>query len=236
MRVNIETAQNVFIEYEIASIGDRIIGYLIDLVIFIAILIIGLLIVDNTLEGDAKIVGSFLVFIPTLFYDLVFETLFDGRSPGKMAMKMKVIDLSGKQPSIGAYILRWMMRPVDFLLFSGAVAFMSVIIGGKGQRLGDLVAGTTVVKTDRSDKFSNVLFPEFDESYEVSFPQVTQLQDRDINIIKEVMRRYNRNREGSALRQLSARVKETLQIESELSHYKFLDKIVKDYHHLSSAE
>lgn len=236
MKISIETTQNVVIEYQVASIGDRIIGYFIDLIIFIAVLLVGFLIIDSTLEGDAKTFAAYAILIPTLFYDFAFEALYDGQSPGKMAMKMKVIDLSGKQPTIGAYFIRWIMRPLDFGIFSGAIALIAVIIGGKGQRLGDLLAGTTVVKIETKDRFSEVLFPAFDENYELTFPQVAQIGDKDINIIKEVLRRYRSTRDSSSLQKMSIRVKDTLEITTDLPHYQFLDKIVKDYHHLSSAE
>ncbi len=236
MKVSVETTQNVFIDYEVASVGDRIVGYLIDAVIFIAYIIIMLFVVDELFEGQVKQIMLFVLGLPALFYDLIFEVFMDGQSPGKKAMDMKVVDLSGKQPKLSAYLLRWLLRPVDFLIMSGAVAMISVVASGKGQRLGDLVAGTSVVKTRRKVSFSNNLFPEFEEEYEVTYPQVAQLTDRDVNIIKEVLRKYRRSRDSQSLQLMSKKAKETLDIETSEPHYKFLKQVVKDYHHLSSVD
>lgn len=236
MRIQVETAQNVFIEYEVASIGDRILGYLIDAVIFIAFLIVGLWIVDAIFVGEMKTIMASIVFISALFYDLVFELLMDGQSPGKRAMDMKVIDLAGKQPSWGSYLLRWIARPIDFLLLFGAISLISVVVTGKGQRIGDLLANTSVIKTRRKVKFSNELMPSFDEDYEVVYPQVAKLTDKDVNIIKEVLRKYRRNKESSSLKQMSAKAKEVLEVETGMPHLKFLQQLIKDYHHISSMD
>ena len=236
MEIRVETAQNVFIDYEVASIGDRILGYLIDAVIFIAYLILGLLLVDTLFEGEVKTVMAFVVGMPAILYDLIFEIAMDGQSPGKRVMDMKVVDLSGRQPSVGAYVLRWMTRPIDFTIMSGAVALISVVASGKGQRVGDLLANTSVVKTSRKVGFSNELMPEFEEEYEAVYPQVAQLTDRDVNIIKEVLRRYRRSRDSSSLQLMSQKAKEVLDVETAEPHFKFLKQVVKDYHHISSLD
>ena len=236
MKVSVETTQNVFIDYEIASIGDRIIGRLIDLVIIIAYLIIAFLIVGQLFEEGIPPVVIIGINLLPIFYDLIFEIFMNGQSPGKRVMEIKVVDLSGRQPKLSSYLLRWLMGAVDFLIMSGSVALIAVVASGKGQRLGDMVAGTTVVKTRRKVKFSNNLFPEFEEEYEVVYPQVSQLTDRDVNIIKEVLRKYRRSRDSQSLQLMSKRAKEILDIETTEPHYKFLKQVVKDYHHLSSVD
>ena len=142
--VGIHTTQNVFIHHQLAGLGDRIGAYLLDLAIIVAygfavFFIIALL--EMELSNSLMLV----FFLPVFFYDLLFEILMDGQSPGKRQLRIKVVKLDGTQPTLGSYILRWILRPID-VLFYGGVAILCIVIGGKGQRLGDIPAGTTVVK------------------------------------------------------------------------------------------
>jgi uncharacterized RDD family membrane protein YckC len=231
MQISINTTQHVTIDYQLASIGDRLIAFVIDLFIqlsFVILMAFGM----QKAEIDSPALMTALVSIPYVLYDVISETLLEGQSMGKRAAGVKVVSLDGKQPSVSQYILRWILRPLDFAIGYGMVAVMTILIGGKGQRLGDLAAGTCVVRTKRQVGFSKNLFPEFDESYQATFPQVRQMTDRDVNIIKDVLRAYKRNEEVKLLRLMAAKVKENLGIEEhELSNLKFLQTIVKDYHH-----
>ena len=145
----IETAQNVSIYQNVAGIGDRILAYLIDALIIFAywiltLLLLALLDLDTT--DPADIWAFFLILgLPSFLYPLLFETFWDGRTPGKSAMKLKVVKLDGSKPGFGSYFVRWIMRIVDISLTSGGVAIVAILISDKGQRLGDLAAGTTVI-------------------------------------------------------------------------------------------
>src|SRR5687767_1400562 len=144
--IRVRTTQNVFIEYPLASIGDRVLAYLVDLAFLtsysIAVMV-SLLALE--IEEDGWYLWLFLLTLPWLFYSLLFEIFMNGQTPGKKFLKIQVVKLDGTPPSIGAYLLRWLFAVVD-LLFYGVVAIVVIASGGKGQRLGDVVAGTSVVK------------------------------------------------------------------------------------------
>jgi hypothetical protein len=129
-----------------------------------------------------------LVFYPS-FFDLICEIWLNGQSIGKRARNIKVIKLDGSAPTIGAYILRWIFRIIDFSIFGQWVGVVAIAAGGKGQRLGDMVAGTTVVRIEPKVSLDALRQPVLDEAYEVMIPEVSLLSDADIEIIRQVIQR-----------------------------------------------
>jgi Predicted membrane protein/domain len=143
-KVKVQTTQNVEINYEIASLGDRVVAALIDYGVLIAYMLTISVIVyflnQLDIQGDWLLILLMMLCLVIIFYDLLCETLMEGQSIGKKIMKIKVIKLDGTQPSFGSYFMRWMLRIVDVVLFSPAVAMLVILINGKGQRLGDIAA------------------------------------------------------------------------------------------------
>src|ERR1035437_516074 len=94
--IRIQTTQNVDIEYEVASIGDRILATLLDYLFFIAYFLLVVLIASLTSWAVFESIAIIsLLALPILFYDLVCEVFFQGKSFGKMIMKIKVVMLNG---------------------------------------------------------------------------------------------------------------------------------------------
>lgn len=141
-RLDIQTAQNVTIQYAPASIGDKIGAFLLDALILVMYgftmlwLVVGILDIEST----ALIIA---IYISAFFYHLTSEVLMQGQSIGKKQLKIKVVKINGRLATLGAHVLRWILRPVDNF-FYGGVAILIIAIGGKGQRLGDIAASTTV--------------------------------------------------------------------------------------------
>src|SRR5688572_21785839 len=105
--IQVRTAQNVLIHYPVASIGDRILGYLLDILI-LSLYYIGLfaIVIQVNLKEDWIL---FLLFVsPYLFYTLAFEIFMNGQTPGKRAMNTQVVRLDGSPPTVGNYIVRWL--------------------------------------------------------------------------------------------------------------------------------
>ncbi|MDX1627762.1 MAG: RDD family protein, partial [Fulvivirga sp.] len=148
--VNIRTAQNVGIQYELAGLGNRIAAFVIDAVILFFYLIVVMWMISQIQLNSIWILFGF--YLPVLFYHLICEVFFNGQSIGKKQMKIKVVQLDGSSPTFGAYILRWILRLVDISTFSGAIAVVTISMSKHGQRLGDMAAGTTVVKVEREVK------------------------------------------------------------------------------------
>lgn len=234
--INIQTSQNVSIEYELASIGDRILATLLDYLFFIAYFLLVLLLASLTswrlFESMAMVS---LLSLPILFYDLVCEVFFQGKSFGKMIMKIKVVMLNGTRANFGAYLLRWLLRVIDMRLFGGAIALIAILINGKGQRIGDMAAGTTVIKMKQKVKLSDTIFNKLNEGYSLVFPEVSKLTDNDIAIIKEVMQVCIKSNNFEAVEKLVLKTKATMGITTNLPHLQFLSTVILDYNYIGST-
>lgn len=228
--IKIQTTQNVDIEYEVASVGDRILATLLDYLFFTAYFFIWLLIgglTDGYIFRSIAVVT--LISLPILLYDLVLESLFQGKSFGKMIIKIKVVKVDGTQATFGSYLIRWLMRIIDMRLFSGLIALLTVILNGKGQRLGDMAAGTTVIKMKQKVTINDTILNKTKPNYTIIFPEVSKLSDNDIAIIKDVVRLSIQNDNFEAIDKLAKKTKQAMGITTNLPHKQFLAIVVQDY-------
>src|SRR5258706_8910407 len=148
--IRVRTTQNVLIDYPIAGLFDRILAFVLDCLVFFAYFILAF-----SIFGAFNFLNSWLVillYLPIFFYHLTFEIAMNGQSPGKRAMGIRVVRLDGDSPTLANYILRWILWPVD-VLFSGSVAITCILLTEQGQRLGDVAAGTTVIKLTNPGPF-----------------------------------------------------------------------------------
>lgn len=232
--IKVRTTQNVFIHYPVASVGDRILGHLLDriLLVLYALVVLSLLIY---LEMNVDWLWFVLLVTPFLFYTVLFEIFMNGQTPGKRVMNIKVVRLDGTEPTVGNYVMRWVFAFVDFAILSGVVAVIAVTAGGKGQRLGDMVAGTSVVKLNPQGEVSaKELFVPVDQTYEPVFAQVIQLNDRDIELIQRALEVSRDHGNAEPLMAVAEKVKNLLGIKTDLPPVKFLYTIIKDFNHLTS--
>ena len=119
-----------------------------------------------------------------------------------MLLKLRVARLDGAQPTLGQYALRWLLRFVDVTLTSGVVAVVAVSATRRQQRLGDLAAGTTVVRVRRRVRLDEVLYPDPPRGYTPRFPDAAALTDADVRTLRAVLVRTRlsaRDRRGTAL-------------------------------------
>jgi uncharacterized RDD family membrane protein YckC len=235
--ISIETSQNVRIDYRLASIGERIGAYLLDGLLIIGYMVLAFLLfalLNRIISGGGiGVVPVFLMYLPVFFYNLICEVFFNGASFGKRQMDIKVVKVDGSQPTLGAYILRWMFRIID-IPFYGAVAILAILIGGKGQRLGDMAAGTAVVGFSRKTSSLRSQFMKVNtEAYTPVYPQVMQLTDTDIALVRESLRVYKTSGNSQPVKMVAQKVKELLGIVSEKPPLIVLETLLKDYEYLS---
>jgi uncharacterized RDD family membrane protein YckC len=228
-KISIETTQNVKIDYISAGIGDRILAYIIDALVILAYF--GILAFVFNLFSTNSMVITIALIIPPFLYHLLCEIFMNGQSIGKRQMKIKVVKLDGSSPGIGAYLLRWILRPIDITLFSGGIAILTIAITRHNQRLGDLAADTTVVKMDAQQEL-----PVFavEENYTPRFPEVVNLSDADIEVIQRVLKVYRDSGNQQPVLVTVEKMKDVLQIDSELPPLQFLYTLVKDYKYLTA--
>jgi uncharacterized RDD family membrane protein YckC len=231
MSVAIRTSQNVLLDYEPASIGDRILATLIDYVVFLGWLT--LVLVAPSITGMPT--GTYYMILvgalPLALYDLLCEWLLNGRSVGKLAVDIRVVMLDGSQPGLGAYLIRWLFRIIESVaFFGGIVPVITVAANGKGQRLGDIAAGTTVVKTKAAVSLNDILVRPLPEMYSVRFPDVRLLSDRDITVVRDVLQRGDRR----VVDRTADKIREVTGIQSGLESRAFLETVLDDYQFITT--
>ncbi|HJU02248.1 MAG TPA: RDD family protein, partial [Actinomycetes bacterium] len=148
------TPEAVALEFRTANVGSRILAYLIDMVVVAAGILAGAFAV--TLLGEASdvvvpdwvAVTIVLVLIPGwwLGYFIAFETLWRGRTLGKAALGLRVVTKEGAPIRFRHAAIRALLGLVDFLVLSGFFAVVFILLTRDNQRLGDLVAGTLVLR------------------------------------------------------------------------------------------
>jgi uncharacterized RDD family membrane protein YckC len=233
--ITVRTTQNIDIEYEIGGLGERILAYFIDLGVFVALAIVGGIFITKIFPGGAQI--FFIVLgILLLFYDLLCEVFLNGQSAGKIVMKIRVISLDGNRPKFSQYLLRWLFRIVDFSVTSWLGGSVSIIVTDKSQRIGDLVAGTSVIRTKPRTQMNNITFVPTEDTYEPVFLQVSQLRDEDIALVYEVIESYFKTGSNLAVYKMADRIRELLAINlpPDMNSMQFLQTVIKDYSHITA--
>jgi uncharacterized RDD family membrane protein YckC len=228
--ITVHTAQNIDIDYEIGGLGERILARIIDYAIFLPFLFIAM-ILASALEAQAIGIFAIAVFSLFVFYDLICEVFFNGQSLGKRVMKIRVISLDGARPSFGQYLLRWLFRLVDFGLTGGLGALISAAVTENGQRLGDLVAGTALIRSVPRTQNKDVVYVKVDDDYIPVFNQVSQLSDNDIALVHEVISNYYKAGNSTIVYTLAEKVKTVLGIAPppHMNSLVFLQTLIKDY-------
>lgn len=241
--IKVNTSQHVDIDYPVAGLGERIVARLIDLGIFLGLYIIFVLVF--LVSGLSGMIRSASYIIPTIigiyiagyaFYNLICEIFMNGQCIGKRIMKIKVISLDGSQPSIGQYLIRWLFRLVDFVLTAQVGGLICIAVSDKKQRIGDIVAGTTVIKTVPQADLSHIAFHPVEEEYAPVFTNTNMLNDRDIELIHEVISTYYKTYNTDLIYAMSAKVATILSISipSGMNEMDFLKTVVQDYNYETS--
>lgn len=228
----IETAQNISIQQNVAGIGDRILAFIIDSFLISLFAIFGIIVLAGSgMEDGSLWVIYTIVGLPILLYYLLWEMFWNGRTPGKHTMKLRVVKLDGSNPSFVNYLVRWLLRIIDISISSGGVAVVTILLNGKGQRLGDLAAGTTVISEKKKISFSNTLAVDLPENYIPKYPQVRILKDKDVQEIKNLFIKAKRDGNHQIIIRLANKVAALLNIPMEERPMDFLDRVIKDYNY-----
>lgn len=232
--IQVRTTQNVFIHYPVASVGDRILAYLLDTLILIVYAIaVGLLLIYS--ETESYWVWILMLGMPWLLYALLFEIFMDGQTPGKRVLNIKVIRLDGTPASIRDYILRWIFALIDLKFLSGAIAVILIAAGGKGQRLGDMVAGTSVIKqTEQKEITAQEVFVVADTEYQPIFAQAIQLNESDIDLIQRALEVNRDLGNPKPMLAVTEKLRAQLGIQTDMPPVKLLYTLIKDFNHLTS--
>ncbi|HEX4578551.1 MAG TPA: RDD family protein [Candidatus Dormibacteraeota bacterium] len=161
--LRVSTSDNVGIGYDVAGLGSRFIAQILDtlivgvVILAVSIGLVGAIGVDNSqnqLVGILAVAGVDLVIY--VGYFTLCEMLSGGRTPGKSAGHLQVLDISGAAPTLGQLFVRNVARLVDVLLGVGVVV---MFCSRHSRRLGDFLAGTVVVRVRPVVSFAAPIAP-----------------------------------------------------------------------------
>lgn len=234
--ITITTSQNVDLDYEPAGVGYRILAALLDEIfkivyIIILSLIVGLYFKNNRFVYDDENYTLYALLIlaslPYMLYYFLSETLMNGQSLGKKIIGIKVIKLDGTQASVSSYLIRSLTRIID----RGLVALIAVAVTDKSQRLGDLAAGTTVIKLNAEVSLRETILYKPINQYKIVFEQVALLSDSNIAVIKQILEHSVTNNKKENLGLLAKKIKDKMGVSTNLNDETFLQTVLLDYSH-----
>ncbi|MEZ5047294.1 MAG: RDD family protein [Chitinophagaceae bacterium] len=255
--LQVKTPFNIELNFQTASFHSRLFAWIVDGFIMNlyrwGMSLLFFKIFDTRLFSGVGIY-EIMVVIPMLLYHFIFELFNNGQSLGKMLFGIKVINLNGEFANVSQCMLRWLLRFFDLGLIWGLIyiiyskeltlglimmlgsllSFVIYLTSKHQQRLGDFAAGTTVVLKKLPYKISDTIFQEFNtDSYQVTFPQVMRLSDRDINIIHNILQQHEKSNITQHIIRVADKIKSVLQIETDMPEDSFLEILLKDYNYLS---
>ncbi len=158
-QLSVETPEQIDINYQKAGIGSRFYAALLDTLLLVLIMLVGTYVnirfiteLGDVLGKWLGAVGGIVIFAMFWGYYMVFEITTNGQSPGKLVLGLRVIKEGGYPISFADSAIRNLVRLVDFLPFCYGTGLLVMLINKNWQRLGDLAAGTLVVKTSRKSR------------------------------------------------------------------------------------
>ncbi|PHI20529.1 hypothetical protein CEQ90_07190 [Lewinellaceae bacterium SD302] len=233
--ITIRTTQNVSIEYELSGSLPRVFAFLIDmLIVFGVYLLLGFLVIFN-LNWPEMFVLFFSPLLIFFIYYYFFEMLGQGQTPGKRIQQIRVLRADGKDPTPGDFLLRTLFLLPDAWFSLGIPAILLINTTPKAQRLGDLAAGTVVVKNRSSRSFllSDIQSIKTRADHVPSFPGIQRFSEADMLLIKSSLKRLDEYRNPAhqeVVDELAATCRFKLEIEDDgLSSQDLLKVLLQDY-------
>ncbi len=232
-KINITTTQNVTIEYELASVSERAASTAIDIVI----IYLGSLILYGifSIFTDSSSLNYLFISTPiAFFYHLLLETFNHGQTLGKSIIKIRVVKINGERPGFFDFLMRTVFRFIDITVTLGTLALITISSTQKGQRLGDFLADTSVVKLINVNRFSlnRILSMEKLKNYTPVYPDVVKFKEEEMLLIKETLDRtmkYENDSHLEARDNLVSKIEEQLGIVAPPDKDLFLKTLIKDF-------
>lgn len=255
----IDTPESVTFAYEVAGIGNRFIAALIDTTgLFTLLTILNILVLSalgllgdlslDMLSGDAapSWMGGLMIALYALLnfaiywgYYILFELLWNGQTPGKRIVKIRVLRLDGNPAGFSEVLLRNLVRPIDFLPGGYGLGLVVMLLNDKSRRLGDFAAGTLVIRELADVSLESLAaIPAggqrtVDEALLLAFPHIRRLSSNDYELLQETLARFRRGRiSHRAVEQLAQVLAARLEMETPQgwnASLKFLEQVAAAY-------
>ena len=216
----IETPERVQLEFALASIGNRFLAVAIDHFIqYVSILLIAWFFLSIAGFGSSDVADApdrlmsempkwtIAVLIIVLFlvfagYFIVFEWLWNGQTPGKRLLKLRVIREDGRPLTLWEAVARNLLRICDavpgFVLPVYSIGLITIFMSSRDQRIGDIFAGTVVIRerTDEAPTFAATFSTRLTDTAFIRVQKisgvtanVSQLTEREVEVVESFLRR-----------------------------------------------
>lgn len=245
-QLTIDTPEQIALEFPLAGVGSRSLAMVMDSLIqggitLVLLLVGGLLgiglgsVVRRTTGADAEKIGLwvFAVVVLLLFsawygYFALFEIIWRGQTPGKRMIGLRVISVSGRPITPLQAILRNLLRIVDQLPALYAVGIISVLVSARNQRLGDIAAGTVVVREQATEALQ---VPAPDAAVKDRL-RANRLTDQELALIERFLQRraeLDVEVRDRTAQQIATRVRERLGVTDNVNNEDLLERVFAEY-------
>ncbi|MFO8072542.1 MAG: RDD family protein [Polyangia bacterium] len=221
-KVSVETPEQIRFEFELAGAGSRMLAYLIDLsiragIVSVIVLFLGMA-VGWALPELASGLTLLVLFAVEWGYHTLIEWLWNGYTPGKRALRIRVVRSDGVGLDFVRSAMRNLLRAADLFPLFYATGLLAMYVTGSARRLGDFAADTMVVRVDRPRLRDLPPLPADAEPLPAGSLAALRLRDRDLAMIDELFRRrhlFSRDRARELAETLALPVARKLEFEGE---------------------
>lgn len=237
--LSIRTTQNVIINFEAASVGQRMAASALDFLIKIAYIIVVFYIFFNklginrlldTLDMWSQMAIVILFFFPVMVYSVTLESIFEGQTFGKKLIKIKVVKIDGYQGGFGDYLIRWIFRIIENNIMGGLIGLIAMATNKKVQRMGDIAAGTAVITLKNKIDISHTILEDIGDAYQPIYPSVIKLSDNDMRIIKDTFLIAEKSDDMDTILKLAKKIETVTEIKNQSGNsIDFIKTVLKDY-------
>ncbi len=250
-RYIVDTPENIEFAYDVAGIGSRFLAAIVDTLLIVLVQILILVVfaiviaqvdapgspVTSILTG----IGLVLSFIFLWGFYIFFELFWNGQSPGKRLVGVRVVREGGRPITFVASAIRNLVRFIDFLPAFYGLGVVVMFIDKRARRLGDLAGGTLVVKERGAVSLDSLTahataqmtdLPASDEPVTLQIPNLHRLTDDDYNLVQEFLRRRKDLGRESRFKlgaQLADGLRARLDLPPDIHHEPFLEHVAYEY-------
>jgi uncharacterized RDD family membrane protein YckC len=241
-RYIIDTPENIEFGYDIAGIGSRFLAAIIDTLLIgiaeiIILLVVGLAVQSLSLaESVLTAAGAVLGFVVLWGYYVAFELAWNGQSPGKRLLGLRVVREGGRPITAIASIIRNLIRLVDFLPFLYGIGVVAMFVDRRSRRLGDLAAGVLVVRERAEVTLESLTtrplpLPQVPING-ILLPTIATLNETDYGLVQEFLAQRNDLAREIRLRlalQLVRGLEQRMAVQSSMQPEPFLEQVAASY-------
>lgn len=196
-KLTIETPEQTPLEFSLAGIGSRFLALALDSLIQLTIGIFLVVVWALVVGGIASVwrggwtwvtaLALLAFFLLTVGYFAIFEALWNGQTPGKRFLRLRVIKDSGHPITVYDAMARNLMRMIDQLPVAYTVGVASMLISSQNKRLGDYVGGTVVVYERPFEEVQPIW--RSPEKKSLTLPVAARLLPEELHLIEAFLER-----------------------------------------------